>query len=105
MMTSLVNKYYQMAAYSAIFGLTLGGSLSLSSIVLVDLLGMDKLNNAYGIFLLVTGISTFIGTPLTGVFRDMTGDYDLGFWVAGGIVVLGSALLFTIPSIQRRFPQ
>ncbi|GBM56022.1 Monocarboxylate transporter 14 [Araneus ventricosus] len=105
MMTSLITQYYQMAVYSAVFGLTVGGSLSLSSIVMVDLLGMDSLNNAYGIFLLVTGISTFVGTPLTGIFHDMTGNYDLGFWAAGGMVILGSLLLFAIPPIQKRFPQ
>ncbi|GIY28102.1 monocarboxylate transporter 5 [Caerostris extrusa] len=105
MMTSLVTRYYQMAIYSAVFGFTVGGSLSLSSIVLVDLLGMEKLNNSYGIFLLMQGLSTFVGTPLTGVLRDMTGDYDVGFYLAGGMVVLGSIILFAIPVIQKRFPQ
>ncbi|GFT63000.1 monocarboxylate transporter 14 [Nephila pilipes] len=70
MMTSLISQYYQMAFYSIIFGLTYGGCASLASIVLVELLGMEKLNNAYGLYLLTTGSSTSIGTPITGMKEE-----------------------------------
>ncbi|KAF8782374.1 Monocarboxylate transporter 14 like protein [Argiope bruennichi] len=72
MMTSLIVDYYLMAFYSFVFGATWGASLSLSSIVLVKLLGMQRLNNAYGLFLLFTGLATSTGVPMTGKYRSKT---------------------------------
>ncbi|GBM41195.1 Monocarboxylate transporter 14 [Araneus ventricosus] len=105
MMTSLIADYYLMALYSLVFGATWGGSLSLSSIVLVKLLGMHRLNNAYGLFLLFTGIATSTGVPMTGALHDITKNYDAGFYLSGGLITLGTLILFLIPTIQRKFPQ
>lgn len=43
-----------------------GGHVSLSPIVLVDFVGLDKLTTAYGLLTLVRGISTVLGPPLAG---------------------------------------
>ncbi|GIY34632.1 monocarboxylate transporter 14 [Caerostris darwini] len=66
MMVSLMTDYYHLAVYSFVLGLTWGGSISLSTVVLVNLLGMSKLSNAYGLYLLAIGVATITGPPLTG---------------------------------------
>lgn len=53
-------------AYTAIFGVTCACFSALRSIIVVDLLGLDKLTNAFGILLLFQGIAAVIGTPLAG---------------------------------------
>ena len=42
--------------------------VTLKSILVVDLLGLDKLTTAYGILSLLEGVGTLAGTPLIGTF-------------------------------------
>lgn len=44
-----------------------GGHGALSPIVLVELIGLDRLTSAYGIITLVKGISTLMSGPLAGI--------------------------------------
>ena len=53
--------------YSAAFGALVGVYVSLTSVILVDLLGLDKLTNAFGLLLLFQGIGTIIGPPIVGM--------------------------------------
>jgi hypothetical protein len=43
-----------------------GTYVSLTSVILVDLLGIEKLTNAFGILLLFQGVASFIGPPIIG---------------------------------------
>ena len=43
-----------------------GVYVSLTSVVLVDLLGLELLTNSFGLLLLFQGLATFIGPPLAG---------------------------------------
>jgi MFS family permease len=52
--------------YTAIFGLACACLSALRSIIVVDLLGLEKLTNAFGIILLLQGIAAVIGSPLAG---------------------------------------
>ncbi|GIY34631.1 monocarboxylate transporter 12 [Caerostris darwini] len=81
------------------------GTLGLTPVLLVELLGKAKLNNAYGLHMMITGIALFIGTPITGALFDETGSYNAGFYLSGGLTVLSALILLTIPIIQRKFPQ
>lgn len=53
-------------AYTAIFGMACACLSALRSIIVVDLLGLDKLTNAFGIILLFQGIAAVMGSPLAG---------------------------------------
>ena len=58
--------YVSQAVYCAIFGITSGAYVGLTSVVLVDLLGLDNLTNAFGLLLLFQGIASVIGPPFIG---------------------------------------
>ena len=58
--------YWTQVVYCAIFGVTSGAYVGLTSVVLVDLLGLDKLTNAFGLLLLFQGIASVIGPPIIG---------------------------------------
>ena len=58
--------YPLQALYCAIFGITSGAYVGLTSVVLVDLLGLDKLTNAFGLLLLFQGIASVLGPPIIG---------------------------------------
>lgn len=52
--------------YGSLFGFFSGGYVGLTSIITVDLVGIEKLSNGMGIILLFQGIATVIGTPTAG---------------------------------------
>ena len=54
------------AFYAAVFGSTSGAYVGLTSVVLVDLLGMERLTNAFGLLLMFQGIASLIGPPVCG---------------------------------------
>jgi hypothetical protein len=40
--------------------------VSLRSIIMVELMGLQKLTNAFGLVIMCQGISSYIGAPLAG---------------------------------------
>jgi len=40
---------------------------SLRSILIVELMGLDKLTNAFGLLLLFQGVAAVIGSPIAGI--------------------------------------
>ena len=45
--------------------------ITLKSILVVDLLGLDKLTTAYGILSLLEGVGSLAGTPLIGMLHSL----------------------------------
>lgn len=58
--------FFTLSIYASVFGFTIGAYVGLTSVILVDLLGLDKLTNAFGLLLLFQGIASFIGPPIGG---------------------------------------
>ncbi|KAH9509415.1 hypothetical protein Btru_045844 [Bulinus truncatus] len=93
--------YALLVVYAAIFGIFIGVYVSLTSVVLVDLLGLEYLTNAFGLLLLFQGAATFVGPPIAGWLCDWTGSYDISFIVMGGLIALSGAMLYFLPCVQR----
>nr|XP_040226142.2 monocarboxylate transporter 12-B [Anopheles coluzzii]XP_040226152.2 monocarboxylate transporter 12-B [Anopheles coluzzii]XP_049464187.1 monocarboxylate transporter 12-B [Anopheles coluzzii] len=93
--------FYWLGVYSAVYGFTIGAYVGLTSVILVDLLGLEKLTNAFGLLLLFQGIASFVGPPIAGWLYDYTLSYGPGFIMAGTTIAISGAMLFAIPSLQR----
>ncbi|KAL1375855.1 hypothetical protein pipiens_017239 [Culex pipiens pipiens] len=66
-----ITEAYQFT-YAAIFGLAIACFSALRSILVVDLMGLEKLTNAFGILCLFQGLAAAIGAPIAGFFTDLT---------------------------------
>ena len=58
--------FWSLAIYAAVFGFTIGAYVGLTSVILVDILGLEHLTNAFGLLLLFQGIASFVGPPICG---------------------------------------
>jgi MCP family monocarboxylic acid transporter-like MFS transporter 14 len=58
--------YYEFVLVAVFFGLFISAFVSLTSVILVELLGLDNLTNAFGLVILFQGSATIIGAPLAG---------------------------------------
>jgi len=100
-LSALCRDFTTLAIYAAVFGFTIGAYVGLTSVILVDLLGLNKLTNAFGLLLLFQGVATLIGPPIAGALFDATKSYDMGFYVAGVMMAVSGIMLFFIPCVQR----
>lgn len=73
----------------------------MTSIILVDLLGLDKLTNAFGLLILFRGIAATVGTPLAGSVYDATKSYDIPFLMAAGFFAISTITSFMAPALKR----
>ncbi|KAK7869035.1 hypothetical protein R5R35_002983 [Gryllus longicercus] len=87
--------------YASVFGLAMACFASLRSIVIVDLLGLDKLTNAFGLLLLFQGIAAVIGSPLAGSFMEATGSYDASFYLSGGLILVSAIIIYPLNRVNR----
>lgn len=100
-LTPLCYSYSAYIAMSIAFGIAISGYISLTSIILVDLLGLDKLTNAFGLLILFRGLAALLGTPLAGAIYDMTHTYDLPFYMAGALFAVSTVTSFMAPCMKR----
>lgn len=90
-----------LVVYASVFGFTIGAYVGLTSVILVDLLGLDKLTNAFGLLLLFQGIASLVGPPAAGWLYDAFMSYDPGFYLAGLTIAASGVMLYFIPYLQR----
>ncbi|GFU21503.1 monocarboxylate transporter 14 [Nephila pilipes] len=99
-LSTCVNTISFLLAYGALFGFCIGCFATLRSIVIVELLGLERLTNAFGLLLLFQGIASIIGAPVAGMFYDVTGSYDAPFYIAGTLIFLSGVLGIPLPYIS-----
>ncbi|ROT67440.1 putative monocarboxylate transporter 5 [Penaeus vannamei] len=89
--------YASQIFYAIVFGSMSGAYVGLTSVVLVDLLGMERLTNAFGLLLMFQGIASVLGPPMCGALFDLTGSYDYSFLLAGSMIAVSGLMLFLHP--------
>ena len=62
----LLRSFGMLAAYCAAYGFFMSANFSLTTIIVVELLGMDQLTNAYGFVTMAEGLANVFGPPLAG---------------------------------------
>ncbi|XP_026668303.1 monocarboxylate transporter 3 isoform X2 [Ceratina calcarata] len=86
--------------YAASFGLSISVFASLRSILVVDLLSLEKLTNAFGLLLLFQGVAAAIGAPIAGAFMDATGSYDASFYLSGSLILVSAVICYPLKRIN-----
>ncbi|XP_050497626.1 monocarboxylate transporter 3 [Diabrotica virgifera virgifera] len=82
--------------YCVVFGLAISSFAAIRSVVVVDLLGLEKLTNAFGLLLMFQGIAAIMGAPLAGTFMKATGSIDACFYFSGGLILFSAILCYPL---------
>lgn len=96
----LITEAYQFT-YAGIFGIAIACFSALRSILAVDLMGLEKLTNAFGILMLFQGLAAVLGAPIAGMFFDLTQTYDASFWLAGSLITLSAVICYPLNMVNR----
>ncbi|CAH8483124.1 unnamed protein product [Schistosoma margrebowiei] len=116
---------------SIVYGLTNTISISLRSVILVELFGLHRLTNAFGYLLIFQGLGVICGPPLFGLFSDQachgcldsrpfcesipiqftsTGHKEctmrliLSFYICAGLLILSSILFMPLRWLAQHDP-
>lgn len=97
----LCRTFKTLVIYSVVFGFASGVYVTLQSVILTDLLGLEKLESAFGLMLLFEGFSIFIGPPTVGFLFDQTHSYTPGFLFAGTMIAFSGVETLFMPILQK----
>nr|CAD2158494.1 unnamed protein product [Meloidogyne enterolobii] len=97
----LFPNYLMLITYSCLFGFIVSAYVCLTSILLSDLLGVERLTNSFGILVVARGISSLLGTPLAGIVFDLTQSYIAAFVFAGSLIVISGLISCCIYFVHR----
>lgn len=93
--------YEQLSAYCFVYGMCIAAFISLRSIIMVELLGIDKLTNAFGLVIMSQGISSFFGSPIAGLLSDWYGSYNATFYMGGGTLIAAGLLCIPLHTVSK----
>uniref|UniRef100_A0A1B6LWP0 Major facilitator superfamily (MFS) profile domain-containing protein n=1 Tax=Graphocephala atropunctata TaxID=36148 RepID=A0A1B6LWP0_9HEMI len=96
---SMSNNYQ--FGYAAVFGLATSAFASLRSILIVDLIGLEKLTNGFGLLLLFQGVAASIGSPIAGYFMELTGNHNITFFISGSLILLSGVICYPLNWINK----
>lgn len=68
LLVPLLTSFPLLALYSALYGIFISANYALTSIILVDLLGMEQLTSAFGVVSSAGGLAVLFGPPFAGQF-------------------------------------
>ncbi|XP_062620020.1 monocarboxylate transporter 12-like [Saccostrea cucullata] len=86
---------------ASLFGFFVSASYALDTVILVEIVGIDKLTNSYGLTMMMQGLANIIGPPLAGLLYDLSGSYDHTFLVGGSFFSFSGLLLIFLPVGKR----
>lgn len=101
-MPYFTDNYWLLMVSSAFFGIFFASNFSFTPVILVQLIPLERFTTAYGLTLLCQGIGNLLGPPLAGWIFDVTGSWDLSFYMAGVWIVVAGILVALIPITENR---
>uniref|UniRef100_A0A1I7T1L6 MFS domain-containing protein n=1 Tax=Caenorhabditis tropicalis TaxID=1561998 RepID=A0A1I7T1L6_9PELO len=73
---------------------------ALRSVICVELIGVEKLNNAFGILMVFMGIGAAAGGPIAGTIKSYTNSYDYAFYVMGAVFAFSGIMTIRLPQMK-----
>ena len=93
---TIATHYYWIAVYLVIFGFVEGCFVTIMPVITSDIVGSDNLQSAFGGMMFFLSIFMATGPPFAGWIFDVSKNYSLAFFVAGGSTVLSVCIMFII---------
>ncbi|GFO30849.1 monocarboxylate transporter 12 [Plakobranchus ocellatus] len=82
--------------YGLVFGTLIGGFVTLTPLILVDLLGLAMVSRSLGLILVFQALGFITGTPVAGWMFDAIGSYTVSFILHGAVVCISGLVLLAL---------
>lgn len=97
-----LSTYVMISIFCAIFGLASGINNSVTTLVMAEILGVERLMSTYGISLFVNGILQLVGPFVCGAWFQRDQNFVNMFVTFGFIFMAGASLWAFMPLINKR---
>ena len=87
---------------SVFYGLATAIYVSQSSVILVELFGLEGLNGTFGLLSLFKGIATTFSAPLSGLLYECTHNYVASFTTGAVLFTLCCILGFQMQFLNKK---
>nr|XP_057924000.1 monocarboxylate transporter 13 isoform X2 [Doryrhamphus excisus]XP_057924001.1 monocarboxylate transporter 13 isoform X2 [Doryrhamphus excisus]XP_057924002.1 monocarboxylate transporter 13 isoform X2 [Doryrhamphus excisus]XP_057924003.1 monocarboxylate transporter 13 isoform X2 [Doryrhamphus excisus] len=95
--STLWGSYTALVAISLLYGFCSGALTSLAFTVVPMVAGVERMMGALGLLQLIESCAGLLGSPLSGLLKDITGDYMASFLVSGSFLILSTLTMATLP--------
>jgi len=89
---SWVDHFWMFVGLAILFGFLTGQWIAATSPLLVSLLGIDQLSQAFGLLTFVRGVASLISPPLAGMLVDLTINPHTALYFSGGLLLLSGGV-------------
>ncbi|XP_041034985.1 monocarboxylate transporter 13-like isoform X2 [Carcharodon carcharias] len=90
--------YSVLMTINVAYGFCAGALTPVVFSLLPEIVGIGRIYGALGLLQMLESVGGLLGAPISGWLRDGTGNYTASFVVAGTFLLLGSLVLFALPS-------
>ncbi|XP_078613214.1 monocarboxylate transporter 13-like [Branchiostoma floridae x Branchiostoma japonicum] len=97
--------YPTMVVCCLFIGVFMGCLSTKTAVFLAEFCGVKRLASAVGIAFSVRGFSMLLSPPLAGYLYDVTGNYNVSFYVAGGMVLCSTVMTSALEAHRTRSVQ
>jgi MFS family permease len=91
-------RYYLLAIFAALLGLTYGGFVALAGDVVAFYFGLAGIGAVTGMLFLCSGVGSLLGPPMVGFLADLSTIRLIPLSAVFIMALLGAIILFTIPT-------
>ncbi|CAH0602486.1 unnamed protein product [Chrysodeixis includens] len=96
-----LESYVTISIFCAFFGLASGVNNSVTTLVMAEILGVERLMSTYGISLFVNGLLQLVGPPICGLWFERERNFVKMFLTFGLIFIGGASLWLFMPLINK----
>ncbi|CAH8669394.1 unnamed protein product [Dicrocoelium dendriticum] len=100
-MVPLFTTYAGMLSYACFFGFVVAAFIVVRTILTVKILGLDRLTNAFGFFLLFQGLAIVGAPPLLSSLYDTFRTFDYTFIFGGLALFVSGVICFPLGAVAR----
>ncbi|XP_013404721.1 monocarboxylate transporter 14-like [Lingula anatina] len=95
-----MKEYGVIATVCTFYGLSFGIIISLTAVVLRDLVGIEELGPSFGLTMLAKGLGSLL-LSAGGSLYDLFGSYDVTFYITGSLLFVAGGILLLLPWIRE----
>ncbi|XP_053404599.1 monocarboxylate transporter 14-like [Mercenaria mercenaria] len=100
-LSPLLTTFQSKLIYPCLYGVMIGGYVTLCPVVLADLFGTEMIAQSFGMWLFACGLAGTISSPIGGWLYDTTNNYDITFVIAGAEFLLAGLLFLASICVSR----
>ncbi|CAD6187578.1 unnamed protein product [Caenorhabditis auriculariae] len=93
--------YWHFVAFCLPFACGVACFAALRSVICLDLFGLEKLSNAFGILLTFMGVGAIVGSPLAALLKDVTGNFDVSFYIMGALMATSGVICLPLRKLRE----